>query len=156
FGVDIHRLALDGRPHFAALTEPSLPPELAAIVTGVLGLDDLSERHPRVRDVISAAAPHAAFGSNCCSFSPNDLFTFYDQTARYPGAGQTIVIAGAYAWRDTDNTAFNNQWTLPQLPAGSGQVCTGSPTASGCKFSNSQSIEIALDVEYAHGVAPGA
>src|SRR5262249_39796740 len=27
---------------------------------------------------------------------------------------------------------------------------------SGCRFSSSQSIEIALDVEYAHGVAPGA
>jgi hypothetical protein len=72
------------------------------------------------------------------------------------GAGQTIVIMGVYAWKDTDNSTFNTQWGLPQLPAGSGQVCTGSANAQGCKFNNQNSIEIALDVEYAHGTAPGA
>ena len=156
FGVEIHDLDIGGRRHFAAMAEPSLPAEIAGIVTGVIGLDDLSERHPHVNGVMPAAAPRASLGSNCCSLSPNDLFTFYDQTASYTGAGQTIVIAGAYAWRDTDNATFSAQWGLPLLPAGSGQVCTGRSTASGCKFSPSQSIEIALDVEYAHGVAPGA
>jgi subtilase family serine protease len=72
------------------------------------------------------------------------------------GAGQTIVIAGAYAWRDTDNTAFNNQWGLPQLPTGSAQICTGPSGSSGCTFSSQNSLEIALDVEYAHGTAPAA
>jgi subtilase family serine protease len=156
FGVEIHDLDVGGRRHFATTVEPSLPSAIAGIVTGVLGLDDLSERHPHVHGVMPAAAPHAALGANCCSLSPNDLFTFYDQPGSLSGAGQTIVIAGAYAWLDTDNTGFNNQWGLPQLPAGSGQVCTGSTRSSGCKFSSSQSIEIALDVEYAHGVAPGA
>src|SRR5207248_11648358 len=59
-------------------------------------------------------------------------------------------------WRDTDNTAFNSQWGLPQLPTGSGQVCTGPSTSSGCRFSSQNSIEIALDVEYAHATAPAA
>ena len=74
----------------------------------------------------------------------------------FDGTGETIVIAGAYAWRDSDNTSFNTQWGLPQLLAGSGQVCTGPSRSSGCRFSTQNSIEIALDVEYAHGVAPGA
>jgi kumamolisin len=154
-GVEIHAVKLDGKRHFAATSEPSFPAGIADAVVGVIGLDDLTERRPHVR-AVAAAAPHASLGANCCSLSPNDLFALYHQSATYPGSGQTIVIAGAYAWRDTDNTTFNTQWGLPQLPVGSGQVCTGVSTASGCKFSSSQSIEVALDVEYAHGTAPGA
>src|SRR6058998_74318 len=156
FGVAIHHVERAGQRHYAALDEPSLPDELARDVVGVIGLDDLSERHPHLGSVAPAAAPRAALGSNCCHLSPNDVFALYDNTAALPGAGQTIVIAGAYAWRDTDNTAFNSQWGLPQLPVGSAQVCTGPSTSSGCKFSSQNSIEIALDVEYAHGTAPAA
>ncbi|TMA47858.1 MAG: hypothetical protein E6J81_07290 [Deltaproteobacteria bacterium] len=156
FGVAIHHVERAGQRHYAALDEPSLPDELARDVVGVIGLDDLSERHPHLGSVAPAAAPRAALGSNCCHLSPNDVFALYDNTAALPGAGQTIVIAGAYAWRDTDNTAFNSQWGLPQLPTGSGQVCTGPSTSSGCRFSSQNSIEIALDIEYAHGTAPAA
>src|SRR2546425_1663482 len=156
FGVEIHAVRLGGERHYAAIDEPSFPADLAGSILGVIGLDDLSERHPHVRPLGPAMAPRAALGSNCCHLSPNDLFALYDNTASYPGAGETIVIAGAYAWRDSDNSAFSSQWGLPQLPAGSGQVCTGPSTSTGCKFSNQNSIEIALDAEYAHGTAPGA
>src|SRR6266478_6536730 len=156
FGVEIHSVERHGKRHYAALDEPSLPAEMASYVVGVIGLDDLSERHPHVGSVEPAAAPRAALGSNCCHLSPNDVFAFYDNTAAASGAGETIVIAGAYAWRDTDNTVFNSQWGLRQLPAGSAQVCTGPSTSAGCKFSSQNSIEIALDVEYAHGTAPAA
>jgi len=50
--------------------------------------------------------------------------------------------------RDTDNTAFNSQWASPTA-GGSAQVCTGSST-SGLQVQLHNSIEIALDVEYAH------
>src|SRR5216110_216781 len=156
FGVEIHRVERAGKRHYAALDEPSLPADMASYVVGVIGLDDLSERHPHVGSVVPAAAPRAALGSNCCHLSPNDVFTLYDNTAAASGAGETIVIAGAYAWRDTDNPAFNSQWGLPQLPAGSAQVGTGPSTSAGCAFSANNSIEIALDVEYAHGTAPAA
>src|SRR5205814_8462334 len=129
---------------------------MAGYVVGGMGLEGLSERQPLVRWVEPAAARGAELGPGCCQLSPNDVFVFYDNTAAVSGAGQTIVIAGTYAWRDTDTTAFNNQWGLPQLPVGSAQVCTGPSTSSGCKFSSQHSIEIALDVEYAHGTAPAA
>jgi len=156
FGVEIHSVERGGRRHYAAFDEPSLPDAMASYVVGVIGLDDLSERHPLVGSVQPAAAPRAALGSNCCHLSPNDVFVFYDNTSPVSGAGQTIVIAGAYAWRDTDNTTFNTQWGLPPLPAGSAQVCTGPSGSSGCAFSANNSIEIALDTEYAHGTAPAA
>src|SRR5207247_683673 len=126
FGVAIHDVSFRGARHYAALEEPTFPADIADAVVGVIGLDDLVERQPRVRASGPVPAPHAALGSNCCHLSPNDLATFYDNTTAYTGTGQTIVIAGAYAWMDSDNTTFNAQWGLPALPAGSGQVCTGS------------------------------
>jgi subtilase family serine protease len=156
FGVEIHRVRLAGQRHYTAIDEPSLPADVAAAVVGVIGLDDLNERRPLVRDAEPTLAPQAALGANCCHLGPADLFTFYSGNATYTGAGQTIVIAGAYAWRDTDNTTFSTQWGLPQLPAGSAQVCTGASTAPACNFSTQNSLEIALDVEYAHATAPGA
>ncbi len=156
FGVEIHHVLLGEKKHYAALGEPSLPAGIAGQVVGVIGLDDLSEVRAHVQAAQPAVAPSAALGSNCCHLSPNDLFTLYHNSSSFPGTGQTIVIAGAYAWKDSDNTTFSTQWGLPQLPAGSGQVCTGGPGSSGCNFSNQNSIEIALDVEYAHGTAPNA
>jgi subtilase family serine protease len=156
FGVEIHDVEHGGRRHYAAINEPTLPAHLAPIVVGVIGLDDLSERHRRSRTTGPVSAPNAALGTHCCAFSPNDLAAFYDDPAGFDGSGQTIVVAGAFAWSDADNTTFNAQWGLPSLPAGSGQICVGPANSAGCQFSDKDSIEIALDVEYAHGVAPGA
>jgi subtilase family serine protease len=156
FGVEIHDVALGGRLHYAAVNEPTLPGDIADHVVGVLGLDDLGEMRSHARPSAPVAAPNAALGTNCCHLSPNDLATFYDDTAGNDGTGQTIAIAGAYAWSDTDVSAFNSRWGLPGLPAGSGQICVGSSSASTCNFSSQNSIEIALDVEYTHGTAPGA
>jgi kumamolisin len=156
FGVEIHDVLLGGKKHYAAIDEPTLPEAIAGLVVGVVGLDDLSERRPHVRTAMPAVAPRAKLGSNCCHLGPNDTFVLYDNGATFPGTGQTIVLAGAYAWKDSDNTAFSTQWGLPQLPAGSGQVCTGPAGSSGCSFSSQNSIEIALDVEYSHGTAPMA
>jgi kumamolisin len=156
FGVEIHHVLLGGNPHFASVDEPSFPAQIADQVVGVIGLDDLSERTPRARTAGPAVAPRAALGSNCCHLAPNDVLAFYDAAAAPIGSGETIVIAGAYAWRDSDVTGFDGQWGLPALPAGSGQVCTGGSRSKACVFNSQQSIEIALDVEYAHGIAPGA
>ena len=154
-GVGVHNVLFRGEAKYAALQEPAFPAGIAEFITGVTGLDNLMEMRPRLR-AMPTVTPNAKLGTNCCHFSPNDLATFYNDTAGYTGSGQTIVIAGAYAWKDTDQTTFNNQWGLFQLPTGSGQVCTGRPSSPGCKFSSQNSIEVSLDVEYSHGTAPGA
>ena len=156
FGVEIHALDYRGRRHYAAMGEPSLPADLAASVLGVVGLDDLVARRPHFATATPVAAPRAMLGSNCCHLGPQDIAHLYDDGPTYDGSGETIVIAGAYAWSDGDNIDFAAQWGLPALPAGSGQVCTGSAASPACNFSAQNSIEVALDVEYAHGVAPGA
>ena len=152
-----HNVTFNGEAHYAAINEPVWPAEIADSIVGIVGLDDLTPAHPHLHGAQMLTAPHAALGS-CCHLSPNDLSLFYDEATAYTGAGETVVIAGAYAWADTDVETFDAQWGLPALPAGSGQVCTisGGQTPSGCKFSGQNSDEISLDVEYAHGTAPDA
>src|SRR5262249_38591234 len=150
FGITLHRVRLGGRDHFAALEEPRFPAHVADSIIGIIGLDDLSEMHPRARSTGIVSSPQASIGGGCCSLSPNDLAIFYDRDPSPDGAGQTIVIAGAYAWKDSDNVGFAAQWGLAQLPTGSAQICAGSGSPQGCRFNQQKSIEIALDVEYAH------
>jgi kumamolisin len=157
FGVRLHRVTFQGVAHFASINEPSLPASIAPSVVGILGLDNLTAMEAQAHSLEPTVAPNAAFGSNCCHLSPNDLAAFYDASTSYTGAGQTVVIAGVYAWSDTDVAAFDSQWGLATLPAGSGQICTGAAGSSGCTSNVSNNgAEIFLDVEYAHGAAPGA
>src|SRR5438094_901538 len=109
FGVELHALDYRGRRHFSAMAEPSLPADIAASVLGVIGLDDLVERHPRHAPAVPVAAPRAMLTSpsHCCSLAPLDIAHLYDDGGTYDGSGETIVIAGAYAWSDGDNVDFN-------------------------------------------------
>jgi len=151
FNVEFHNVTFSGEAHYAALGEPTWPAQIADNVVGVLGLDDLTPMHAHVQ-----ATPYASIGSDCCHLSPNDLSRFYNQSSGFTGAGETLVIAGVYAWSDADVALFNSQWRLPALPSGSGQVCTASGASRGCTVSTQNSIEISLDVEYAHATAPDA
>jgi kumamolisin len=155
FGVEEHDVLLDGVRHFVAMNEPVLPAGVAEHVIGVLGLDDVSGARSHVR-ARAAAGPRAALGRSCCHLGPADLQQLYDVPPTADGSGETVVIAGVYSWKDDDVAAFDAAWALPGLPAGSGQVCVGNADAPGCRFSRKHSLEAALDVEYAHALAPGA
>jgi len=182
FGVRFYNVTLRGKVHYAAIDEPTLPADFASSVVGVIGLDDLTAPHPHIRDVELLGPKAVVPGTACCHLGPNDLKAFYDESSTYTGNGQTLVIAGAYAWSDADIAAFDSQWGLPALPTGSGPVCTGPAGSPGCAFTTVStcergtnsgnpcttdtdcpgglcggiSDEISLDVEYAHGTAPGA
>ncbi|MEA3200284.1 MAG: hypothetical protein QOE90_1712 [Thermoplasmata archaeon] len=156
FGVKEHDVLYAGAPHRATLDAPRAPEDIAAFITGVFGLDDLAQMQAMHTQPVplAGATPKAAVGASCCAFGPNDLKVLYGNSATFTGTGQTIVIAGAYTWKDTDVTSYDSQWGLPALPAGSAQVCAGSGT--GCAFDASNSIEVTLDVQMIHAVAPNA
>ena len=96
------------------------------------------------------------------SLSPADLLLHYGfpitshpglpATPTYPGAGQTIVIIdgpGTTANLTTDVAIFNAYYHLPALSL---QIIDQSSGA----VSNSGYQEIALDVQWAHAIAPSA
>jgi kumamolisin len=151
FGIELHDVRLGPTRHVTALAEPLLPDGVAEHVAGVLGLDDLAVPRPHLR-----ARPAAAIGTNCCHLGPADVASLYDIPDGADGSGETLVIAGVFAWSDDDVSAFDAEWGLPGLPAGSAQVCTGGLDAPGCRFRHKRSMEADLDVELAHATAPGA
>src|SRR5690348_15228975 len=73
------------------------------------------------------------------------------------GSGQTIAIVDAYdsPTAESDLAAFSTQFGLPQCTSASGcftkATPQGQPTVDG-----GWALEIALDVQWAHAVAPGA
>jgi kumamolisin len=164
FGVRVHEVLFDGGQHFAVLDEPQFPASVAPFVTGVLGLDDLAQMQPlqapggddataKHRKPVEVT-PNDSVGTACCYWSPRDTNAFYneDHNGAHTGAGQTVVIVGAYDFLTADFTGFNAQMALSN-PAVT-RVCAGS--GAGCSFNSQQSSEISLDVEYAHGTAPSA
>ena len=67
FATDLHRLSVSGQPRFGAVTEPSLPAEMAGLVSSVSGLDDLPKPRPTTVSSLTGTSllsdPLAAAGS---------------------------------------------------------------------------------------------
>jgi subtilase family serine protease len=105
-------------------------------------------------------------------YAPADLHAIYDFPSgpKAPtGSGQTIVIVDAYATDydaatgdslNDDLALFDQVFGIPDLPGGvtivpgPASTCSGPPDCSGDAYG--WAGEIALDVEWAHAMAPGA
>ena len=94
-----------------------------------------------------------------CGYTPQPIQTAYKLTGLYAegytGKGQTIVIVD---WCGSptiqkDANVFSTKFGLPLLgPSNFSIIYT--PTASSCEAADS--VEINIDVEWAHAIAPGA
>ena len=95
--------------------------------------------------------PNATTGP--VSYTPAQIRHAYgwDQTSA-TGAGQTIAIVDAYndPHIATDLSTFDTQWGLPAASLGVVSMNSSAPTDAGW------GMETALDVEWAHAMAPGA
>jgi len=94
-----------------------------------------------------------------CGYTPPMIQTAYNLTGLYAdghdGSGQTIGIidwCGSLTIQN-DANAFSAQFGLPLLDS-SNFTITEIPTASTCNSTGQ--VEINLDVEWAHAIAPGA
>lgn len=97
-------------------------------------------------------------GANGCGYSPANLYTAYGLNGLYSeghnGTGQTVVIidwCGSPTIRQ-DANRFSRQFGLPALTSSNFKIINY-PQLSACAGPD---IEINLDVEWAHAVAPGA
>nr|WP_295658900.1 S53 family peptidase [Polymorphobacter sp.] len=131
------------RARSGALT---LPADVAAAVTAVLGLDTRPIATPKLR----IATPNATSG-----FLPNAVGAVYGFPAgATAGAGQTIAIVelgGGFLDSDTKAAFAAMKLPVPKVSAvgvsGGSNAPTTDPNANG---------EVALDIQVAGGVAPGA
>lgn len=137
-----------GRPqrHRQRTGPLSLPPDLAAVVTAVLGLDDRPQARPHSR----AIAPEAAKAP----FTANQVAEVYDFPPGTDGAGRTVAVVelgGGYADSDLSSYFAGLGTAVPSISAvgvdGAGNSPGNDPNADG---------EVALDIEVIGAAAPEA
>jgi subtilase family serine protease len=156
FNVKIAASA-DGKK-YGNVEDPLVPASLAPKISYLAGLDNL---HGNLWQAIVPVPPSILDGKTPY-FGPNDIRTFNDETpllnAGDDGTGQCIGVSEG---SDVDQASLGEFNTLFDLPAftSSNFVAVypdGQPSAPGIDDGGAPYGEAILDVEYAHGIAPGA
>ena len=99
-----------------------------------------------------------------CDYNAASLQAAYGLTSAYQqgfdGTGQTIVLVDAYgdSTIEKDANIFNELMGLPPLTSSNFQIIypEGQPASSSAAALTGWNTEIALDLEWAHAMAPGA
>ena len=146
----------DGK-RFANTSDPMIPARFQGVVAGIRGLDNLL-RFRRVGGGSEARVDPEfnAHGRGPDAFGPRDLWTFYDETppltAQSDGSGSgCIAVIEVSEFLDGAVSLFNKTFALPA--ASISRVYTaGRPP----RDPEGAEIETLSDIEYAHGIAPGA
>ena len=160
FHTEIHQLRVKGADHFANMSDPQIPAELAAMVAGVVSLNDFRPR-PMLQ-------PHANFtvgDGGPLLVVPADLATIYNFNpafaAGFSGQGQAIVvIEDSDFYTPADWDTFRSVMGLASAyPLGSlAQVHPPSGPTNNCMDpgANADDLEAAVDAEWASAGAPSA
>ena len=146
FGANLQRYELQGTTYRGRSGPLSLPAHLQGIITAVLGIDDRPQAQPFIKRPAATATG--------ISYTPLQVAHLYDFPMIGKGAGQTIALielGGGY--RDTDIATYFQQLglTAPNVVSVSVDGAQNAPTTA-----KSADSEVALDIEVAGAVAPGA
>ena len=131
-----------------------IPRDLAEVIEGVFGLDNRPQSTPHFRlkkDASGGLQPHIA----TTSYTPTQVAQAYDFPASGQGAGQCIGIlelGGGYNTDDLNAFFASLGISVPQVSAVSVDGGMNAPTGD----PNQADGEVALDIEVAGSVAPGA
>jgi kumamolisin len=144
----------------APLSAPTIPAEIAALVSAVVGFDNRPHLHPHLRSIGSplARAPSHSNGNAPGSYTVTDFADFYDVQPLYhaglSGSGSKIGIMTLANFTPSDVFAY---WSALDLHVNPNRltvdVIDGGP---GAPSDDSGSLETTLDVEQSGGIAPGA
>lgn len=151
FATEMHRYTIDGEAHFAMAVAPSIPADLAPVIVGLHGLDDL---RPRARTrVVPDYKPQ---GSSIYELSPPDFAVVYDVSPLYgsgiDGTGQKIAIAGQTSIYASDVDGFRSTFGWPATQLTDVLV----PYSGNAAVSTGDLVEAELDVEWSGAVARNA
>lgn len=134
-------------------TAPRVPAALAGRVSGVVGLDTVTQRRPHLRRASQSASLTAAAGTGVGGgLSVSDIRTAYGfNSFSGTGTGQVIAIFQLATFAQSDITAYQNANGLPHVPVNVVQVSTGVSTS----FNTSDDqAEATLDAEMALALTP--
>lgn len=148
FRVEIVDYSLKGRSFYASLTDPKLPSAIAGTVSAVIGLSNYNVMQPMFRLSPNRGKPGA--GTVPAGYSPQQITTAYDWPAvtnTANGTGESIAIATAYTFKNSDVTGF---WSYYGLPNHAVSIISVDGT------SHRTNIETTIDIERSGAMAPGA
>jgi hypothetical protein len=160
FHTEIHHLAVGGEDHIANMSDPQIPAELAATISGIVSLNDFRP-HPTLR-----RRPNYTLSSGYELVVPADLATIYNFTPAFAsgisGQGQTIVlIEDTDLYSAADWSTFRSTLGLTSAyPLGTLTQVHPAPKTSPNNCAdpgvNGDDGEAAIDVEWASAGAPSA
>jgi subtilase family serine protease len=139
-----------------------VPASLAPKISHLAGLENL---HGNTWNTVIPDPPYNNNGLTMPFFGPTDLRTMNDETplltapTKWDGTGQCIAVSEGSDVDQASLAQFNTVFGLPAFVSGSNYAAVfpdGSPGAPGSQQSGQAYGEAMLDVEYAHGIAPGA
>jgi subtilase family serine protease len=159
FGTAIHKVMVGGQTHLANMQAAVLPQALAAVTSGIAGLDDFK---PTAR--VSASTTVAATSgvarpeytaAGVHSLAPADFYTIYDEkallTGNVNGKGVSVVVVGQTDINATDIAAFQKAAGITANPAA--VTLYGSDPG----FTNAADLLVAEQgLEWVSATAPGA
>jgi len=155
-----HQLRRPNRRRFGLSVEGLEDRQLLSATAVAAGL------HPGVQQpsgiAILGAIPATSPGVTAGPYSPSQMRTAYGVTS-LPNQGQGMTVAIVDAYNDPDITndlaIFSSEFGLPQMngvggnPTFSVSTPTGQPAPANAPH-NDWAIEISLDVEWVHSIAP--
>ncbi len=158
FGVTLDHIKIKGHVYRGREGELTVPANLLPIITAVVGLDNRPQAVPHVRK-ISPTTSAAAAGETLVAqgFSPSALGQLYDFPAGLDGTGQIIAVielAGGFLQSDLDTYFKSGGLPTPSISAVS--VSGGQNTVSSGSTATDEELEVALDIQIAGALAPGA
>ena len=153
FHTQIHHYVVEGLSHIANTQDPQVPSALAAVVGGIVSLNDFRlQSQIRARTALGNS-PHYSSGSTHYLF-PADWATIYDVNPLYKagttGAGSSIAIVGRSNINLTDVAQFRASAGLSANNPSVILVNTNPGLVAG------DQDESTLDVEWSGAVAPAA
>jgi kumamolisin len=150
-GVQFARVAVSDGEYTSAISEPSVPADLAGVV---LSVNELQPQF-RMRHIKAAAAPVPNdLVNNAVYVTPDNISSAYHIPGSATGAGQVIAIVGEAAAPNSDFTTFWSEVGLSQYATNVTVVdVNGGP---GSSATATELTETDLDVEWAGAMAPQA
>ena len=160
FHTEIHYLDIEGKRHFANMSDPRIPEALFPAVAGVVSMSDIMPSPmwvPKMDYTVS---------SSTYPVVPGDLATIYNLNPAFAGGftgqGQTVVVL-----EDTDLYSGTGDWNTFRKTFGLNKYTSGTltqshpapgPGGSACLDPgvNGDDAEAAIDVEWAAAAAPNA
>ncbi len=152
----------DGRYFYAPDSDPKIPASLASVLSGVVGLDNVSVRRPHYRVLTPRdpsvpvalqpfVLPRQTGSGPGGGLSPSDIKTAYNLSGvTQTGSGQTLGLFELDGYKASDITKYESQFGLPAA-ALQNVLVDGYNGAAG-----SGAGEVTLDIELQIALAPNA